>query len=142
MSLFSPFYLNLPKVDFFICFCMKTKLYWNKLGIFSFSPPREIFPVIYIYNFCIKCHLLIYGYIKVQPVINPWDQILNTICYMVHGKLSNAVNYMGQKHFMLYKIYWRLKYCKMHYIWLHCILKYWINQLTLIIQSNNKIWIK
>jgi hypothetical protein len=24
------------------------KLYWNKLGIFLFSPPREIFPVIYV----------------------------------------------------------------------------------------------
>ena len=120
---------------------MKTKLYRNKLGIFLFSPPREKgrYFLLYMYNFCIKCHLLICGYIKVQPVINPWDQILSTICYMVHGKLSNAVNYMRQKHFMLYKIYWRLKYCKMHYIWLHCILKYWINQLTLIIQSSNKI---
>ena len=28
---------------------MKTKLYRNKLGIFLFSPPREIFPVIYMY---------------------------------------------------------------------------------------------
>jgi hypothetical protein len=26
---------------------MKTQLYRNKLGIFLFSPPREIFPVIY-----------------------------------------------------------------------------------------------
>jgi hypothetical protein len=33
---------------FFICFCMKTKLYRNKLGIFLFSPPREIYPVIYV----------------------------------------------------------------------------------------------
>jgi hypothetical protein len=33
----------------FLCFCMKTKLYWNKLGIFLFSPPREIFPVIYVH---------------------------------------------------------------------------------------------
>jgi hypothetical protein len=33
---------------FFICFCMKTKLYRNESGIFLFSPPREIFPVIYV----------------------------------------------------------------------------------------------
>ena len=39
-------------------------------GYFLFSPPREIFPV-----FCIKGHLLIYGYIKVWPVKNPCDQI-------------------------------------------------------------------
>jgi hypothetical protein len=26
---------------------MKTKLYRNELGIFLFSPPREIFPVIF-----------------------------------------------------------------------------------------------
>jgi hypothetical protein len=29
-------------------FCMITKLYRNKLGIFLFSPPREIFPVIHV----------------------------------------------------------------------------------------------
>jgi hypothetical protein len=33
---------------FFICFCMKTKLYRNESGIFLFSPPRELFPVIYV----------------------------------------------------------------------------------------------
>jgi hypothetical protein len=79
LSLFSPFYLNLPKVDFFICFCMKTKLYQNKLGIFFFLPQGRYF-LLYMYNFCIKCHLLIYGYIKVWPVKNPRDQILSILC--------------------------------------------------------------
>ena len=49
---------------------------------------------------------------------------------------------MRQTHFMLYKIYWRLKDCKIHCFWLHCILKYWINKKKLIIQSNTKIWEK
>jgi hypothetical protein len=50
-------FLDLSEGEFFICFCMKTKLYQNKLGIFLFSLPREIF----------QGHLLIYGYIKVWP---------------------------------------------------------------------------
>jgi hypothetical protein len=84
LSLFSPFYLNLPKVDFFLyvfvwkqsyiryikelnediklryivvlgdgwddasILCIWLKWNLNKLGIFLFSPPREIFPVIYV----------------------------------------------------------------------------------------------
>jgi hypothetical protein len=49
---------------------MKTKLYRNKLGIFLFLPQGRYF-LLYMYNFCIKGHLLIYGYIKVWPVKKP-----------------------------------------------------------------------
>jgi hypothetical protein len=33
---------------------------------------------------------------------------------MIQWKLINPVYYMRQTHFMLCKIYWRLKYCKIH----------------------------
>jgi hypothetical protein len=48
----------------------------------------------------------------------PFDSV-QAICHTKHnngggGKLINPGYYMKQTHFMLYKIYWRLKYCKIH----------------------------
>jgi hypothetical protein len=78
LSLFSPFYLNLPKVDFLYVFVWKQSYTEINLGYFYFLPQGRYF-LLYMYNFCIKGHLLIYGYIKVWPVKNPCDQILRIL---------------------------------------------------------------
>ena len=66
-------------------------------GYFLFSPPREIFPV-----FCIKGHLLIYGYIKVWPVKNPCDQIYYVKWYSESWLILDTI---WDRHILCYKRY-------------------------------------
>jgi hypothetical protein len=112
---------NLPKVDFLYVFVWKQSYIEINLGYFYFLPQGRYF-LLYMYNFCIKGHLLIYGYIKVWPVV----QLTHKIFF------SNFIIWLNYEGFLIYPVFqyimkqkqWILQYFNLQYI-LHSIKCIW-----------------